>query len=81
MTASEQARADSMADAETLRLALHDCGESILWNTRAMLDWMRAYLPYGGHAENPKALDHVSTYAGFAARAAFLAVPRLRGER
>lgn len=74
MTPSEQARADAMADAETLRLACRDLlGWSLYPRTLDAgyaIDW-----PQGDLAT--LAYHH----AFLSARAAFCAVPGLRGDR
>lgn len=69
MTASEQARADAMADAETLRInarlgATLTHGNSVI-NSAKRTDWQAPTLAYCRAVE--------------AARAAFRAVPGLRG--
>jgi hypothetical protein len=73
VTTSEQARADAWADAETLRMALPPFLDwHIMNNSLSAYDFMRN--------PNPEAFAHVATYATWAARAAFRAVPGLRGE-
>ena len=70
MTRNEQARADAMADAETLRL---NDGRRIL-TARAASSERFAWLMDGGHGD-PAGL------ARFCAHRAFRSVPGLRGDR
>jgi hypothetical protein len=76
MTSNEQARADALADAETLRLvawAVRPNGQVFYYCDEAMMagDACRANLDSDYYAP---------LRASIAARAAFRAVPALRGE-
>jgi hypothetical protein len=75
MTATEQARADAMADAETLLRVSEEGYYSELFQAPRYGDW--AIRSLAGHIS---AFATPDVYAQRAARAAFRAVPGLRGE-
>lgn len=81
MTPSEQARADALADAETLGRIAHERGErspyvrSYIWAQNYGLRCLDAI--YGRNRGTAGAMDAYSA-AGAAAHSAFRAVPGLR---
>jgi hypothetical protein len=83
MTPTEQARADAMADAETLRWAVQGVGggplvDASLQGGRAVRAVLKIDSGNDGGCHNP---IQAAAWAESAARAAFRAVPGLRGDQ